>query len=326
MTIFSVPTRVSVAITVASFLFGVAGIAIFDYKAPRGVWDGMVIRKPPPNSAYCEYKRLDETLRTPANSWSNLAYWAAGSIMIGLACHDYSTSKAKGSHWLLLPTPPTFLVLSGIMCCFLAVGSFVFHASVTTFGQQLDFAGMGVVLLPPIACAMFKLRRCRHGRDLRLLHSSHKQILSAAIVACIIVAGARIGFIVVLSFFLLGWLEFGNKQRRQAKTRKHVQLLVVIMGSFALAILVRFLGSSGYLCDPKSFFQPHSLWHLLTAVPLLGVAVLQRVAEKESILPQEQQTGTEEALQPASGGDALPLQSQGSALAGAGSSNQHAVA
>ena len=99
--------------------------------------------------SYAERVYVDDLLRTRANSWSNLAYVIIGLYAIGIAFQDARREKkiAKG----YLGNTPAMSMAYGLACCYLSVGSGLFHASLTRFGQQLDVAAMLAPLLMMIA-------------------------------------------------------------------------------------------------------------------------------------------------------------------------------
>lgn len=273
----------AVALCVLLFLTGILGIAVFDAVAD-GIWDGVPVRVPPSNSEYCEHKYLDEALRTRANSWSNLSYWTGGCVLLSFSFCDYHTEPKAGR--LMLPTPPAFSAFYGIILMFLGIGSFVFHASISEFGQGLDFAGMGCVLISPTLLAWFKIKRRQHQQDPSMIEIWHNRLLCIGGLLTILIAAAGTAdlfFVLITSLPLLlitlVGLEFGTKKSRAVKKWLHVKLLCFALFNFILAFVLRYLGSNGTICNPDSVFQAHALWHFLTAVSLFLIAVWQRHPE-----------------------------------------------
>src|SRR4051812_24434555 len=84
-------------------------------------WSGWTL----PDIKHCE-ANLAGWISAPANTWSNLAYFAVGAWILG-------RSKGRGP-----------LSARGLGAVSLAVGatSFLFHMSYTFAGQFLDYAGM----------------------------------------------------------------------------------------------------------------------------------------------------------------------------------------
>jgi hypothetical protein len=116
------------------------------------------------DSEYCEQQNMNAVLRTQANTWSNLSYWFVGSGFIGTALSDSLAAGCPFTHAVHPPTPPMLSLLFGACCCFLGLGSFVFHASLTLTGHQLDVGGMFAVTNALLATAAFRRHRdyCLH--------------------------------------------------------------------------------------------------------------------------------------------------------------------
>lgn len=232
-------------------VMGIAGVWVFASEA-AGIWKGQRVRIPPSGSDYCEHIRLNDALRTPANAWSNLTYWAAGSILFALALYDWQISKLSKVS-ILLPTPPAFTIFNGVFISWLGVASFLFHAALTDWAQDLDLLGMGTVLTPPFLLVIYQYHRQRLLKQedfiqeqlsakLERLQQLHNRLVAAGWFLCIVVTCVApfIRVWAVAMLFLVGSLcgilviEFCFRARRAIKTRRQTWLF----GSALLSMLV----------------------------------------------------------------------------------------
>jgi len=94
------------------------------------------LRKP----SYTEAIHAADLFRTQANTWSNLAYVLVGFYCIALGMHDRPHASTTRRNYVL--DTPAMSILMGVACCYLGIGSGLFHASLTRWGQQLDVGAM----------------------------------------------------------------------------------------------------------------------------------------------------------------------------------------
>ena len=104
---------------------------------------------------YTERRHNNKFFRTEINSWSNLFYAIVGFHSISLAYQDYNllvknnekrnySTSSTSTNFLI--RNPQFSLFFGIACIHLAIGSGIFHASLTIFGRQLDVVCMCVYM------------------------------------------------------------------------------------------------------------------------------------------------------------------------------------
>ena len=86
---------------------------------------------------FCEANRMDEAIRQPSNTWSNLGYLLVALFALTLAVHDYKNKERRESENFLVMYP-FFSVLYGLSCLYLFFGSFMYHASLTLLFQKFD--------------------------------------------------------------------------------------------------------------------------------------------------------------------------------------------
>ncbi len=267
--------------TFAAITLFLMGIWIFYQNTP--VWDGFresgELRKP----AYAETVYQDSVFRTRSNTWSNLAYVIVGLYAVFLGIHDKRTGKSPESGYLA--KNPAMSLLYGASCCYLGLGSGIFHASLTRWGQQLDVAAM--------YSPMVVLVGANIGRIIPEIWLGGRRVPSWPLLAVVVVTACVLLYIhkwsmssgVVLPALILavacGILP--DFIRRDVKTR--YRWLVFSFAALAVAVAFRSADIAKIVTGPDAWVQGHALWHLFTAAALACVYAYYR-SERAVSAPQ----------------------------------------
>lgn len=223
---------------------------------------------------YTEEVQEDQLFRTNVNTWSNLAYVFVGIYAFLVA---YKDSTSKLDHGNYLQRTPIMSVLFSFGCVHLGIGSGLFHASLTRFGQQLDVAAMYSPLLAFIAISF--------GRWFPRIHVDRQRIDTIHPLCAMVLLSASLFF--VYKWELDAWFGYPSST---------LILPLLIAVTYILAIIDRFVAPQramtlhwmltslvclvvGVHCrtldvkkqfsSPSSIFQGHSVWHVLTAAAML---------------------------------------------------------
>jgi len=253
------------------------------------------------SDGYCEAVRKG-LLRERANAFSNVAFVLGGEFMIAVGIADYSAFVAPPllDPANLLAAFPALSGLFGLLCIFLGLGSFLFHASITKVAQRLDIGGvygalswapvylllcLGVACLPEKGANLEEGSRV--GRDrpgaARLVHfavvidllftallTNYKWALSAGLVTTVLC-----GSMIVLFFTWLFW------QRPFIRWPGGIPLLAGLFVSAAVLWVAdkREEGSWG-VCkaekNRRSILQAHAVFHALCACCLVVIYLIAR--------------------------------------------------
>jgi|SRR5579859_6962007 len=204
--------------------------------APGCPWSGWA----PPDVQHCE-ANVCGWITTPANSWSNLAYFLAAA-------------------YLWRHHRPFALAAIG-----LGATSFIFHATFTAAGQALDYAGMFVylALLLSLSAERLGIATVRRAFVWVLLAGGAGYAAARS-------AGAGVQWTVAgLTGLALGAEGAVGLKRPRASYRPFAAGLLLM----AAAQTMWQLDYHRVLCDPDNhFFQGHAAWHLLSAaaIPFLA--------------------------------------------------------
>lgn len=256
----------------ATFIILVAFL-IFRDTGWGGAPDGCIDEKP--NGCYCEEFKRDDVIkdkpgvRQPVNTWFNL-YAIITSFIVAYVVYtdrkkyvqDYSpaTDDARNvigsSSWK--PDLYIFAVL------FLGLGSMWFHASIKAWGGLFD--GLSMYIYASFL-VFYTVRRFYNSDCLFWLGYLSSVLFFTLLHNIGIPSVINIGILVVayVALEIYVWIRTGKVMQNTIKT-----ILLWIFAVVAILAATFFWAASktgGFMCDPKSWFQPHGLlWH-----PLAGV-------------------------------------------------------
>lgn len=225
---------------------------------------------------FCEANHMDEAIRQPANTWSNLAYLAVGLFALTLGVHDYKNENRTDSANFLVRYP-LFSIMYGLSCIYLFIGSFFYHASLTAVFQKLDQTGLYSVIAMILVLNLYKIFPYFNHRG--TTRDSHKW--------------AKV-LVLLLNIAFFNWLWRININALVPG----LLLMIIITGMYYTlavnrtgfftkymyaAFLIMFAAGSVWVldrermaCQPDSFLQGHALWHILTAVSIFFIYLYYR--------------------------------------------------
>ncbi len=215
---------------------------------------------------FCELPRTGAFLMQPANSWSSFGFVFAGFLMILLA-----RSRDRMSAF-----PPLAAGTLGIAAIIVGIGSVLFHATLTLWGQFFDVLGMYLVSGFFLIYAIAKWRRIRDRRAM-IYYALLCTLLIAILYALPEVR--RWLFALILLIAIILELVFARPLRPQVRTGYYIAGLVVNIVAFTIWNL----DQRGQICSPDSVLQGHAVWHLLGAVALWFAFLYYR---SEAVEPQ----------------------------------------
>jgi hypothetical protein len=200
----------------------------------------------------CEV-RDDWFLQQDVNAWTSLAYVGAAALLV--------TSIARRR------LPPAFAALAGVTALE-GLGSLLFHGSSGDLGSYLHDASLVGVLGFMAGWHVGRLAGVPAGASLVGVG-----VGSAAGAAAAFEAAATNGAVAIAgTVIVLAELVARRRHRPPVWTLP----LLVLTGTAIAAWLAGSAG--GPLCDPRSWAQPHGLWHVLTSVVVVVWAERTRAA------------------------------------------------
>jgi hypothetical protein len=169
-------------------------------------------------------------VRTLSNSWSNICYWVVGCAILSVAIEDSNTSEPhRRNSAFFLQRWPSFSALIGFGCCYLAVGSFCFHASLSAAAHRTDLGGMFAVFAAFFSFSLFKFVHTTKRGTCQHIKQSANLFLVCPVLTLIILqllpvrVELQLGVLCMLGF---GILEFSPCfPSKKSRLQQHVRLM-----------------------------------------------------------------------------------------------------
>ena len=243
-------------------------LAVSRHYDGREIWAAWTPGKELRQPNYAERVIHQATFRTPANTWSNLAYVLVGFYALALARQDRRARPATPTGYLQATPPLGFLF--GAACCYLGFASGLYHASLTRWGQQLDVASMYAPLLASLALFIGRgargLRARRGWPAFEVWPALVLLVLAACWLLFVYKWSMSAGFVLrtliglhVVAAILDLVLTRGARQ---------VRWLGFSLVALAAAVACRELDIAKKFSGPDALLQGHACWHVLTALSL----------------------------------------------------------
>jgi hypothetical protein len=224
------------------------------------IWESFTIDKKIPAS-FCEQLHASNPVRQPVNTFSNIIYLITGIIILKATRNERYISNSSDQ----LTASNAYSTLFGFILLYVFGASAFYHASLINLAHKFDYSAVFSFSLFPV---MFFLHRRWLSRNNKLLPTQRRKSF-AVFFSIFITANFLLIFLIpqgkesiaalVIIFIFLG-LAFATMIAESGNPGKHYLILSVIF------ILVAFLwfefDKNKILCNPNSYFQPHSFWNL----------------------------------------------------------------
>ncbi|XOV94150.1 MAG: ceramidase domain-containing protein [Bacteroidota bacterium] len=241
-------------------------IILFMIFKDVAVWDQWIPADEFINPQYGEHIYPDSIFRTRMNTWSNLVYVLFGFYAIALAVHDWKAKRPLSQGYLTHAPIQSFLF--GIAGIYLGLGSGLFHASLTRFGQQCDVGGMYATMICMAAIAI--------GSWIPYMEipRSRRIIPTWPVIAIVVVFGS-IYFSYYkwdysfsrISAYLSGIIiVFAVVSLIQPGKYLQIRWFVAAVLSIILGSKIRDLDIQGRFTGPDAILQGHAVWHVVSCL------------------------------------------------------------
>ena len=225
---------------------------------------------------FCESNRMNEAIRQPSNTWSNLAYLAVALFAFTIAVHDYKNKDRKGSDNFLVRYP-FFSVMFGLSCLYLFIGSFMYHASLTAFWQKMDQTGLYSVIAMILVLNVYKIfPYINHKGEWR---ESHRWAKALIVLLNILFFKWLWKFsinvfvpLLIVGIFITAMYYTVRVSRTHFFTKYLYAAFLILFAAGSIWVLDR----QGVVCNPDSMLQGHALWHILTATSIFFIYLYYR--------------------------------------------------
>jgi len=225
---------------------------------------------------FCESNHMDQLIRQPSNTWSNLGYFLVALFMLTMGVNDLKQSGRKASDNFLVRYP-VFSILFGLYAMYLFIGSFLFHASLSSYFQKMDQTGVYSIAIIVLAFNLYKIfpvfRFKGTWKSTHTLMAITTLVLNYVIFEKLQLININILFPVIMALVFLTscyYLLFVSNEHY------FTNYLWAALSALMLASVIWILDRTNVACNPNSILQGHALWHLLTAVSILFIYLYYR--------------------------------------------------
>jgi hypothetical protein len=235
--------------------------ACFNTLLTGNIWNGMTISKSALTVEYCEFNNTEKLFHQSMNTYSNLAYFFFGILILQIAKYDFNNKDNTPQN--RLEKFPLLSALMGFCFIYLSFGSAFFHASLTYLGQRVDMNGTYSISIALLGIGFYHVFH-------KILFSEIAKKLWIGALLVIIIAFLPISLMISSSKLLPAMilLLMLSIAIHYIQFRKQKSFVLAILGFILMfvAVNIRTLDVQKVDCDPHSFYQGHSVWHLLTAM------------------------------------------------------------
>jgi len=227
-------------------------------------WAGMTVSKSALTAEYCEFDNTSAFFRQSMNTYSNLVYFFLGVLIWQQAQHDAKNRGLGLQNWLAQFPGLSYLV--GGCFVYLSFGSAFFHASLTWPGQRVDMNGTYGLTVSLLFVALYSVF---HGvtlsdRAKKLVVAGAVGLILALLEIALHVSSGLLLPALILSIWVLLIINYIQFRKERSATLGLLSFVFIIA-----AFYVRTLDVQKVNCDPYSWYQGHSVWHVLAGLSSL---------------------------------------------------------
>ena len=245
-------------------LFG-AGIWLLNHFAPlHGYWN-QFYTEGDMGTFFCEKTNLDNFIRQPINTFSNFIYWIAAIVILNRGWKD----RKKKTRYNIISANPFYSLTLGFIMLYIFCASVFFHSSLIHIASELDFSAVYSLSLFPFMYFTHRVWLLRLGIPSNQKHPQSTRVLSivfpiAYLLLTFGLPNVNRNYVVLAIIFMV--VFFATIVERYDRGKTNHYYLIVCMTSILFAAMWFGFDVHKVLCNPDSFIQPHSLWHLFSGI------------------------------------------------------------
>ena len=264
-----------------ALIFGLAIWWLNKNPALQGLWNNFIIDKRVPAS-FCEQVHINSPVRQPVNTFSNIVYLLTAFIILNsLWKSRHATTKGH------LSESNIFCVLFSIVLLYVFIASTFYHSSLIGIAHTLDYSAVFSFSLFPVMFFLYQWWLIRK----KILTITERRKSETRFL--LLFAGANLGLalltpkgkeqiiaiLLVLSFLISAIITVIIEKHKPGTN----YLIYTIIAVIAAVILFEF-DKYKIICNPKSFFQPHSLWNIFIGISAFWFYLYMRSETKPGAL------------------------------------------
>jgi hypothetical protein len=251
----------AVLLLIVFFILGFGPKWFIDFNNPNHPPD---LTKPP---EFCEGYQLDPHIQQVESVWSDLAFMAAGLFILYLA-----QGATAGGPNPMVDTTSGYPFMLGMIVIFMGPASMFFHASITDWGGWFDSMSIMLWMIFSLCYSLVRIFRLHWGW---FLLGFAVLVIAIGIVDAAASDARVVGYLVfgglwgVLDLFVVIYGSPALVNRPIKGVRRNGWWYLATLGTFILSMLAFWIfagGVSSRGCPAaESWFQPHPIFHILSA-------------------------------------------------------------
>jgi hypothetical protein len=225
------------------------------------IWNGMTPSKSALTVEYCEFNNTEKLFHQSMNTYSNLAYFFFGILIVLLAFEDYKNKGMQGLN--RMAQFPLLSAFMGVCFIYLSFGSAFFHASLTWVGQRVDMNGTYGLSVALLGIGLYQvLQKINFTEKIKRYWIGALGVLLLAFLKIHLMVSSSI----LLPILILTNLALSITNYIQFRKERSLIFPILSLVLLVIAVKIRTLDVQKVDCDPYSWYQGHAVWHLLTAM------------------------------------------------------------
>lgn len=272
----------------ASVVFGLLIYALNHFLYPSSFWFNFTTETGI-DTWFCERTDMLKIVRQPINTFTNFGYLVNAIFFLSKGISD----SRKPYAFNLITANPFYSWVLGFVSIYTFVCSTFFHSSLIEVASDLDFSAVYSISLFPLMYFSHRFILLMRGKPSNEKHPYETRwlvfLFTLIYILLTFVISMKYVHPIVLGFITsTGVLGYILEKKDPNKTTKAYLLFMVIFITAAMIFFKMDIAKIG--CNPDSFIQPHSLWHILNSFAVFYFYLYIRsenyVAEKdEKLLP-----------------------------------------
>jgi hypothetical protein len=214
---------------------------------------------------FCEFTDMKKFIRQPINSFTNFWYIVNTIFFFSKGVSDMNKTKKFN----LITANPFYSIALGFISLYTFAASFFYHSSLIKIAHHLDYSAVYSISLFPLMYLSHRFILLQRNKPTNEPHAAEAitMIATYSVIYLLLTLflpdaymhGVVLG--IIISIFSLGfWLEYKDP----GKTSKGFMLASITSITIALVFFV--LDPMKVGCNPDSFLQFHSIWHILNGL------------------------------------------------------------
>ncbi len=247
----------------ASVLFGVLIYVLNHFFYPSHVWSAFEVENNI-STWFCERTDMLKMVRQPINTFTNFGYLVNAIFFLGKGISDAKKSAAFN----LITANPFYSVVLGLVSLYTFACSTFFHSSLLIVASDLDFSAVYSISLFPLMYFSHRFILLLRNKPTNIRHplETRSLVVVFTIIYLILTFGVSMDYVhpIVVGFITsTALLGFILERKDPNKTAKAYLMLMAVFITAAMVFFKMDIAKIG--CNPDSFIQPHSLWHILNS-------------------------------------------------------------